>query len=98
MALDEGPLRMRVRQAIIACLLALDDSELPRGLRPTFRRLGSVIAPAHLGRGLTADLGPLSDDDVRYAARLIVELNGHLNTTWRSPADQESGRAWHDRR
>jgi hypothetical protein len=44
------------------------------------------------------DLEPLSDDDVRHVARLIVELNGHLNTTWRPSVDQDSLQALHDRR
>jgi hypothetical protein len=96
MAMDEGPLR--VRRAAIGSILLHGDSELPNGLRPAFRRLGSIIASAQHERGLTIDLTPLSDDDVRRAARLIVELNGHLNTTWQLSEDQSLARAVQDRR
>src|SRR5262245_32764421 len=98
MAVDEGSLRARVRRAFAGHLVLLDDSELPRGLRSSFRQLGSLIAPAQDEQGLTPELEPLSDDDVRRAARLLVELNGHLNSTWRSAIDPGSAQALHDRR
>jgi hypothetical protein len=97
MALDEGSLRSRVQRAVSGHLLLLGERELPKDLRLTFRRLKSLTAPARDGQGLTTALDPLSDDDVRRAARLIVELNSHLNPTWRLPADPDSTRAAHDR-
>src|SRR5215510_13511474 len=88
MAMDEGSLRRRLRQATLQYILLLRDSEVPRNLRQSFGRLGSLIAPAQCGDTLTAELEPLSDDDVRRAVRLIVELNSHLNTTWWSADGQ----------
>jgi hypothetical protein len=98
MAIDEGSLRARVWRAFTGYLLLLEDGELPKELRPSFRRLGSILSPARDERGLTSDLEPLSEADVRRAARLLVELNGQLNSTWRPVRDPESAQALHDRR
>jgi hypothetical protein len=98
MALDEGSLRSRVRRAVSGYLLLLNESELPKDVRLTFRRLMSLTAPARDGERLTRDLDPLGHDDVRRAARLIVELNSYLNTAWRLPTGPGSAQAAHDRR
>jgi hypothetical protein len=63
---------------------------LGRASHTAFKRLGSLIAPANDERGLAVDLAPLSDDDIRRASRLIIEINGNINTTWRSPVDLNS--------